>query len=30
MSIVSKMLHCAVCYCWMAHVALIAIYIEFA
>ena len=30
MSIVSKMLRCAVCYRWMAHVALIVVYIEFA
>ena len=30
MSIVSKMLQCAVCYRWMAHVALIVVYIEFA
>ena len=30
MSIVSKMLCCAVCYHWMAHVALIVVYIEFA
>ena len=30
MSIVSKMLRCAVCYCWMAHVAVIVVNIEFA
>ena len=30
MSIVSKMLWCAVCYAWMAHLALIVVYIEFA
>ena len=30
MSIVSKMLQCAVCYRWMAHLALIVFYIEFA
>ena len=30
MLIVSKMLRCAMCYCWMAHVALIVVYIEFA
>ena len=30
MSIVSKMLRCAVCYRWMAHLALIVVYIEFA
>ena len=30
MSIVSKMLRCAVCYCWMAHLALIVVYIQFA
>ena len=30
MSIISKMLQCAVCYSWMAHLALIVVYIEFA
>ena len=30
MSIVSKMLRCAVCYRWMVHLALIVVYIEFA
>ena len=30
MSIVSKMLRYAVCYRWMAHLALIVVYIEFA
>ena len=30
MSIVSKMLWCAVCYRWMAHLALIVVYLEFA
>ena len=30
MSIVSQMLWCAMCYHWMAHLALIVVYIEFA